>query len=253
MEKKFSSDELPLAQLLDRAASGELQLPDFQRGWVWDDDHIRSLLVSISLSYPIGAVMTLVAGNPDVNFKARLLEGVTLASHTPAPEMLLLDGQQRLTSLFQALEVPRHRSARGTAAATSCTVTTMRASTPASTRVGGTGRGRHRQRPRGSHRAERLRSDDRAGREHPRAGDSSGDVPPGPCSRRWRNDGLADGVSAIRSGRPTRIDSGSGSDSWTRSSIRSCSTTCRRSILPSRRRRKRSVRYSRRSTRAASR
>ncbi len=103
MEKKFSSDELPLAQLLNRAARGDLQLPDFQRGWVWDDDHIRSLLVSISLSYPIGAVMTLVAGNPDVNFKARLLEGVTLAA-TPAPETLLLDGQQRLTSLFQALK-----------------------------------------------------------------------------------------------------------------------------------------------------
>ena len=34
-------------------------------------DHIRSLLVSISLSYPIGAVMTLVAGNPDVNSPAR--------------------------------------------------------------------------------------------------------------------------------------------------------------------------------------
>ena len=103
MEKKFSSDELPLAQLLDRAARGELQLPDFQRGWVWDDDHIRSLLASVSLSYPIGAVMTLVAGNPDVNFKARLLEGVTLAA-APAPELLLLDGQQRLTSLFQALK-----------------------------------------------------------------------------------------------------------------------------------------------------
>ena len=102
MEKKFSSDELPLAQLLDRAANGDLQLPDFQRGWVWDDDHIRSLLVSISLSYPIGAVMTLVAGNPDVNFKARLLEGASLGA-APAPEMLLLDGQQRLTSLFQAL------------------------------------------------------------------------------------------------------------------------------------------------------
>ena len=103
MEKKFSSDELPLAQLLDRAARGHLQLPDFQRGWVWDDDHIQSLLASISLSYPIGAIMTLVAGNPDVNFRARLLEGVTREA-TPAPELLLLDGQQRLTSLFQALK-----------------------------------------------------------------------------------------------------------------------------------------------------
>ena len=103
MEKKFTSDELPLAQLLDQAARGELQLPDFQRGWVWDDDHIRSLLASISLSYPIGAVMTLVAGNPDVNFKARVLEGVASPA-TPAPDTLLLDGQQRLTSLFQALK-----------------------------------------------------------------------------------------------------------------------------------------------------
>ena len=103
MEKKFTSDELPLAQLLDQAARGELQLPDFQRGWVWDDDHIQSLLASISLSYPIGAVMTLVAGNPDVNFKARVLEGVSLTGES-APETLLLDGQQRLTSLFQALK-----------------------------------------------------------------------------------------------------------------------------------------------------
>lgn len=114
-EKKFSSDELPLAQLLNQAARGELQLPDFQRGWVWDDDHIRSLLASISLSYPIGAVMTLVAGNPDVNFKARLLEGVDL-NPRPKPDKLLLDGQQRLTSLFQALRSPdpvKTRSRRG--------------------------------------------------------------------------------------------------------------------------------------------
>lgn len=103
MKKKFSSDDVPLADLLDQAESGELQLPDFQRGWVWDDDHIQSLLASISLSYPIGAVMTLVAGNPGVNFKARLLEGVKL-DPKPKPETLLLDGQQRLTSLFQALK-----------------------------------------------------------------------------------------------------------------------------------------------------
>ena len=102
MEKTFDSNAVPLGQLLNRAARGALQLPDFQRGWVWDDDHIRSLLASISLSYPIGAVMTLAAGNPDVNFKARLLEGVTL-DPIPEPTTLLLDGQQRLTSLFQAL------------------------------------------------------------------------------------------------------------------------------------------------------
>ncbi|OLZ56153.1 GmrSD restriction endonuclease domain-containing protein [Amycolatopsis keratiniphila] len=102
MEKKFTSDEVPLAQLLDQAKAGALQLPDFQRGWVWDDNHISSLLASVSLSYPIGAVMTLQTGNPDVRFRPRPLEGVELTSPVE-PEFLLLDGQQRMTSLYLAL------------------------------------------------------------------------------------------------------------------------------------------------------
>ncbi|MXW03414.1 MAG: DUF262 domain-containing protein [Holophagales bacterium] len=102
MEKKFDADNYPLAQLLREAAEGRLQLPDFQRGWVWDDSHIKSLLASISLSYPIGAVMTLRTGNPDVRFRSRPLEGVRLDREVD-PEVLLLDGQQRMTSLFFAL------------------------------------------------------------------------------------------------------------------------------------------------------
>lgn len=102
MEKKFDADNEPLAQLLREAAEGELQLPDFQRGWVWDDAHIVSLLASISLSYPIGAVMTLSAGNPDVKFRCRTLEGVE-GKDSVAATKLLLDGQQRLTSLYGAL------------------------------------------------------------------------------------------------------------------------------------------------------
>ncbi len=97
---------MPLSQLLDQAYSGVLQLPDFQRSWVWDDNHIASLLASISLSYPIGAVMTLQTGNPDVRFRPRLLAGVVLDK--PAePEFLLLDGQQRATSLYLALKSGR--------------------------------------------------------------------------------------------------------------------------------------------------
>lgn len=102
MEKKFTSDEVPLGQLLRQAKSGELQLPDFQRGWVWNNVQIKSLLASISHSYPIGAVMTLKTGNPDVRFRPRTIEGAESASNVE-PEVLLLDGQQRLTSLFLAL------------------------------------------------------------------------------------------------------------------------------------------------------
>lgn len=115
MEKKFTSDEVPLSQILEQARTGDLQLPDFQRGWVWDDNHIVSLLASISMSYPIGAVMTLQTGNPDVKFRPRPLEGVKLAT-SMEPEFMLLDGQQRTTSLYLALKssepVPT-RDARG--------------------------------------------------------------------------------------------------------------------------------------------
>ena len=95
----FSRDKESLFDLMRVVRDGNTQLPDFQRGWIWDDDHIKSLLASISLSYPIGAVMLLQGGNPDVRFKPRLVEGVKL-DDSPDPERLILDGQQRLTSLF---------------------------------------------------------------------------------------------------------------------------------------------------------
>lgn len=96
----FRTAEPALKDVLDAIAKGEMQLPDFQRGWVWDDDHIRSLIASLSLSYPIGAVMFLEAGG--VPFKPRLFEGVGVVP-APAPKTLVLDGQQRLTSMFLAL------------------------------------------------------------------------------------------------------------------------------------------------------
>lgn len=98
----FDSTKEGLLDLLRSIRKGEIQLPDFQRGWVWDDEHVRSLLASLSLAYPIGAVMMLQTGNEDVKFKARPVEGVQLASPVQA-DRLILDGQQRLTSLFQAL------------------------------------------------------------------------------------------------------------------------------------------------------
>jgi hypothetical protein len=71
----FDSTKTPLLDLLARADGGKLQLPDFQRGWVWDDDRIRSLLASVSVSFPIGAVMLLETGGQHVRFKPRPLTG----------------------------------------------------------------------------------------------------------------------------------------------------------------------------------
>ena len=85
---------------------GKAQLPDFQRGWVWDDAHVRGLLASISLAYPIGAIMMLRAGGDHVRFKQRPIEGAQPPDDERA-ERLILDGQQRLTSLFQSLMLGR--------------------------------------------------------------------------------------------------------------------------------------------------
>ena len=95
-----------LGALLGEAADGDSQLPDFQRGWVWDDDRVRSLLASISLGYPIGAVMMLRAGGESIRFKERPLEGAPTPVRREA-DRLILDGQQRLTSLFQSLRLQR--------------------------------------------------------------------------------------------------------------------------------------------------
>ncbi len=96
----FRTAEPALKDVLDGIAVGQIQLPDFQRDWVWDDNHIRSLIASLSLSYPIGAVMFLEAGG--VPFKPRLFAGVQLQP-APKPKTLVLDGQQRLTSMYLSL------------------------------------------------------------------------------------------------------------------------------------------------------
>jgi len=97
----FDSTKESLMSLLGDAASGRTQLPDFQRGWVWDDEHIRDLLASVSRAFPIGAIMLLEAGGKEVTFKTRPLEGAKPGD--TEPRQLVLDGQQRLTSLFQSL------------------------------------------------------------------------------------------------------------------------------------------------------
>ena len=97
---EFDSTKKPLDELLKKARDGLLQLPDFQRGWVWDDEGLRGLLTSISRSFPVGALMTLQSGG-EVRFKPRLIEGSPSENAKIAPDALLLDGQQRVTSLYQ--------------------------------------------------------------------------------------------------------------------------------------------------------
>lgn len=98
----FQTPLYELGEYLKWTTSGKIQLPDFQRGYKWEDERIRQLLVTILRGHPLGVVMLLKAGNDQIRFKPRPIEGVTVPPNTPV-ESLLLDGQQRLTSLTQAL------------------------------------------------------------------------------------------------------------------------------------------------------
>ena len=97
----FKTNPVSLKELLDNVDSGKIQLPDFQRGWVWDDDRIRGLLASVSRGFPVGAIMTLEAGG-EIRLKSRMIEGAERKAGN-RPDAFLLDGQQRLTSLYQSL------------------------------------------------------------------------------------------------------------------------------------------------------
>src|SRR5579872_5236840 len=96
----FKTNPVYLNELLEDCEQGVLQLPDFQRSWVWDEDRIKSLIASISRAFPVGALMTLETGGT-VNFKPRPVEGAPDNAKHAHPQSLLLDGQQRMTSLFQ--------------------------------------------------------------------------------------------------------------------------------------------------------
>ncbi|WP_237210968.1 DUF262 domain-containing protein [Rhodococcus ruber] len=96
----FKTNPVPLQELLVDCEKGKLQLPDFQRSWVWDEERIRSLIASVSRAFPVGALMTLETGG-GIEFKPRVIEGAPEKANEQSPESLLLDGQQRMTSLYQ--------------------------------------------------------------------------------------------------------------------------------------------------------
>jgi hypothetical protein len=109
----FDSTKEDLKDLLRHADEGRLQLPEFQRDYVWGDEDVRSLIASVAKGFPVGALLSLASGG-QINFQPRLLEGVP--QKDVQPEEFLLDGQQRMTSLYQATyskQPVRTRTAKG--------------------------------------------------------------------------------------------------------------------------------------------
>jgi len=114
-EATFQTNPVSLQEFLKLCHTGQVQLPDFQRSWVWDEDRIKGLIASISRAFPVGALMTLKTGGV-VNFKPRPIEGAPEGIRPEQAAALLLDGQQRMTSMYQVTlrgNVVRTRTPRG--------------------------------------------------------------------------------------------------------------------------------------------
>ena len=96
-----------LKELLGEISSRAMALPDFQRDFVWEPGATQELIISIANNYPAGSILR-VRDEKRV-FAARSFEGAPPLDgkkHT----FLVLDGQQRLTSLYQAFfGVGEHR------------------------------------------------------------------------------------------------------------------------------------------------
>lgn len=89
-----------LKELLRQVHTREAVLPDFQRDFVWEPGATQELIISIAQNYPAGSLLRI--RNTHNLFACRSFEGAAPLEKAQQPTFLVLDGQQRLTSLYQA-------------------------------------------------------------------------------------------------------------------------------------------------------
>jgi hypothetical protein len=103
---KTTPDNQKLLVLIEYARKGKIVLPQFQRNFVWSRDDITALLASVLEGHFIGSFLLLRTDSDSLPFAVRELEGVRLSSDQLRPDWMILDGQQRLTSLHYAFAAP---------------------------------------------------------------------------------------------------------------------------------------------------
>lgn len=93
----FKVATYPLHLLLDYIAKGKLSLPDIQRPFVWKATQVRDLFDSLYRGFPVGTLMLWETG-AKVGVKP-----VGGGEMDMVPSLLIIDGQQRLTSLYSVI------------------------------------------------------------------------------------------------------------------------------------------------------
>ena len=97
------SDPITIRKLIDRITSGDIRIPAFQRDFVWEPEQVAFLLDSIYKEFPIG---TVILWKTDTRLSTEKRIGLfdLPEPHKDYPVNYVLDGQQRLTSLFSVFQ-----------------------------------------------------------------------------------------------------------------------------------------------------
>lgn len=99
-------DKRKVVGLVEQAHEGKICLPNFQRNFVWTREEVADLVRSIVRGYFIGSLLLLRCDPANPPFAPVFLRGAKPAYRDARPELLVLDGQQRLSSLIYALTAP---------------------------------------------------------------------------------------------------------------------------------------------------
>ena len=99
MPEIFSNTTLTVNQLIEKIDTGELGLPELQRPFIWKDSKVRDLFDSMMRGYPIGYLMLWEC--PSLDKKKSI--GVDAHSYD-SPKEVIIDGQQRVTSLYAVMK-----------------------------------------------------------------------------------------------------------------------------------------------------
>jgi len=85
---------MKISTLLDQIEFGQIALPEFQRGYVWNRDQVRGLVRSLYKRYPVGSLLAWITDSSQA-------KGRGVSDVNPGQQVkMLLDGQQRMTSLY---------------------------------------------------------------------------------------------------------------------------------------------------------
>ena len=95
MEKIYSDTSYTIGQLISYIETGSIAVPDLQREYVWKPSDIRDLLDSMYKGYPIGYLLLWESQGKEEDSRY-----IGLEEKSSRHNYLIIDGQQRLTSLY---------------------------------------------------------------------------------------------------------------------------------------------------------